>query len=665
MTAATTTPAETGSTELTSDELVAGFVAGGDLGAFLDGPQAETRARARAFLVDHDVTAQYGLDIPAYRRQVLTWLRELADDGVFTVGLPTEHGGEGNLVGSTASFEELAHGDVSLLIKAGVQFGLFGGAILHLGTSGHHEQYLADVVSTDLLGCFAMTERSHGSDVMGLATTATFDRDTDEFVVTTPDPDRDFKEWIGNAADDGHMAAVFAQLVVDGESHGVHCLLVPLRDDDGVVQEGIRITDCGHKMGLNGVDNGRIWFDEVRVPRTNLLDRFGHVDADGTYTSPIEDPARRFFTMLGTLVQGRVSIAGAALGATKSALTIATRHARRRTQFTGPDDVPIHLLDYPTHRRELLPRLARTYALHHAQQRLTLELADVFGDDDPDAREDHRRPLEAHAAGMKALTSQHATDTIQACRQACGGLGYLSENRFGGLKADTDIFTTFEGDNTVLLLQVAKSLLSGFADDFDSLDLRGMAGFVTGRVVSTVVEVTSVRTAWERVRDLLDRDEGSPTSGLRNRDWQLAMLAWREEHALTTLARRMERARDPDVDQFAVYLDCQTHMLEAAHAHLDRRVMEAFAEAVEAADDDLGGVLNAVCDLHALATIEADRGWYQEHQRLSGARSKAIQRTVDDLCDELAPVAGDLVDAFRIPDEVLAAPIATAVRDHG
>lgn len=652
-TATSTAPAESGSE-------APEHVDGDDLRAHLDGPQAETRARARNFLVDHDVTALYGLSTEDHRAQVLAWLHDLADDGVFTVGMPVAHGGDGNLVGATASFEELAHGDLSLLIKAGVQFGLFGGAILHLGTADHHQRYLADVISMDLPGGFAMTERGHGSDVMGLATTATYDPDTDEFVVTTPDPDTDFKEWIGNAADDGHLAAVFAQLVVDGTSHGVHCLLVPIRDDDGRVAEGVTITDCGHKLGLNGVDNGRIWFDDVRVPRTNLLDRFGRVEADGTYTSPIEDPARRFFTMLGTLVQGRVSIAGAAMGATKSALTVAVRHARRRTQFNGPDGAGVHLLDYPTHRRALLPRLATTYALHHAQQRLTMELAEVFGDDDPPVEDDRRRPLEAHAAGMKAIATQHATDTIQACRQACGGLGYLSENRFAQLKADTDIFTTFEGDNTVLLLQVAKSLLSGFAADFNSLDLRGMAGFVTSRVVDTVLEVTTARTAWERIRDLVDRDEASPTTGLRNRDWQLAMVAWREEHVLAALAARMEQARDADEETaFAVYLDCQTHMVEAARAHMDRRVLEAFAMAVEDADHPVGDVLNTLCDLYALSTIEANRGWYQEHQRLSGSRAKAVQRTVDDLCDELAPTAGDLVDAFAIPDQVLAAPIAT------
>ncbi|NEE57628.1 acyl-CoA oxidase, partial [Streptomyces sp. SID8455] len=90
---------------------------------------------------------------------------------------------------------------------------------------------------------------------------------------------------------------------------------------------------------------------------------------------------------------------------------------------------------------------ARTYALHFAQDVVRTQLHDVFSgvEDDPQAR----RRLEARAAGTKALGTWHATRTIQECREACGGAGYLAVNRFAALKADSDIFTTFEGDNHV------------------------------------------------------------------------------------------------------------------------------------------------------------------------------------------------------------------------
>ncbi len=165
-----------------------------------------------------------------------------------------------------------------------MQFGLFGGAVLHLGTERHHERYLADIASLELPGCFAMTEDGHGSDVQHLRTTATYDAEAEEFVIDTPDDDA-HKMWIGNAARDGRMAAVFAQLIVGGEERGVHALLVPLRDEDGTVLDGIRIEDCGPKLGLDGVDNGKLWFDGVRVPREALLDRYATVSRRTARTS--------------------------------------------------------------------------------------------------------------------------------------------------------------------------------------------------------------------------------------------------------------------------------------------------------------------------------------------------------------------------------------------
>ena len=262
-------------------------------------------------------------------------------------------------------FEMLGYHDLSLAIKFGVHFGLFGGSVLALGTKKHHDKYLKDIGTMALPGCFAMTETNHGSNVRELKTTATYDKATDEIIINTPTED-DGKEYIGNALH-GEMASVFAQLIVNGESHGVHAILVRLRDKDGNHMPGVRTADCGYKVGLNGVDNGRIWFDNVRVPRENLLDRFGSIDDDGNYASSIANPAKRFFTMLGTLVGGRVSVPRAGLSATKTALTIAIKYALKRRQFAPNKNEPESLLlDYPTHQRRLMPRLAKTYALDFA-----------------------------------------------------------------------------------------------------------------------------------------------------------------------------------------------------------------------------------------------------------------------------------------------------------
>ena len=324
----------------------------------------------------------------------------MAETGQTGMGFPEEYGGGGDIGASIAAFETLAFGDLSVLVKVGVQFGLFGGAILQLGTKPHHDAYLADLVSGRTMGCFAMTESGHGSNVQALGTVATYDAATQEFVITTPD-DASRKDYIGNAAAHAELAAVFAQLEVDGERHGVHAFVVPIRED-GRVLDGVRIEDCGPKMGLNGVDNGRIWFDGVRVPRTALLNQFAEVTPEGRYLSPIDNPNKRFFTMLGTLVQGRVCVGGAGINAAKVALTIATRYAVRRRQFeaTSPDEEQV-LLDYGMHQRRLLPLIARTYALHFAQEVVAGQLHDVFSGPGPteEGGDEHgRRMLESRAA---------------------------------------------------------------------------------------------------------------------------------------------------------------------------------------------------------------------------------------------------------------------------
>ena len=220
-----------------------------------------------------------------YRERVLAWMQTIADEGLTAPGFPAEFGGQDDPGANIAGFETIALGDLSLLVKFGVQFGLWGGAIQQLGTRVHHERYLRPTASLELTGCFAMTETGHGSNVQQLGTTATYDPDAGEFVIDTP-TDEARKDYIGNAACHARMAAVFAQLIVAGESHGVHVLVVPIRDENGNVHEGVRIEDCGEKMGLNGVDNGRIWFDHVRVPRDALLNRYGGVNAAGRLREP-------------------------------------------------------------------------------------------------------------------------------------------------------------------------------------------------------------------------------------------------------------------------------------------------------------------------------------------------------------------------------------------
>ncbi|MEU1488053.1 acyl-CoA dehydrogenase [Streptomyces sp. NPDC005752] len=623
----------------------------------LDGEYAEIRDLVRTNLVTYASVLEDAeeLGVDAFRERVRELVVEMAATGQTGMGFPSRYGGGGDIGASIAAFETLAFGDLSVLVKVGVQFGLFGGAILHLGTERHHEAYLPALITGQLMGCFAMTETGHGSNVQALGTLARYDADSRQFVITT-DGDGAYKDYIGNAARHGELAVVFAQLEVGGKSEGVHAFVVPIRVD-GEVAPGVHIEDDGRKMGLNGVDNGRIRFDGVRVPREALLNRFADVTAEGVYESSIENPDRRFFTMLGTLVQGRVSVGGAGVNAAKIALAIATKYAVRRRQFEATSDTEEQLLlDYGLHQRRLLPLIARTYALHFAQDVVRTQLHEVFSGIKDDAYA--RRQLESRAAGTKALGTWHATRVVQECREACGGAGYLSVNRFAALKADSDIFTTFEGDNHVLLQLVAKGLLTHYASEFEDLDQLGTVRYVTGLAVETVIEKTSVHKLLERVRDLLPGgDEWDQEAGLLDSEYQLAMLRYREEHMLAGVARRLKRGVDQKRSPGVVFSQVQDHVIAVAHAHVERLVLEAFVDKVRALPESGNKVaLGLLCDLFALSTIEADRAWFMEHGRLTVQRSKAISREVNDLCRKVRPLAVDFVDAWGIPPEMLRAP---------
>ena len=378
----------------------------------LDGDSGELRDRMRALLQDPLFELAHEADKDIYRLKVLNQVKELAKQGVSAYSFPKKYGGGEKKGDHIAVFEMLAYSDLSLTVKFGVQFGLFGGALYLLGTEKHHRKYLESMHRGELLGCFAMTETNHGSNVKGLETTATYDHSTKEIIVHTPNRAAG-KEYIGNALHSS-MAAVFAQLIVDGQNEGVHAILVPLRDAKNDLLPGVEVEDCGYKLGLNGVDNGRIWFDQVRVPADHLLNKYGNIEDDGAYSSPIKSSSKRFFTMLGALVVGRICVGLASLSASKKALSIATKYALKRRQFGPNEEAPeTVIMDYPSHMHRLIPSIIKTYAYDFALH----DLADMQVNDDGS----ETRRIETLAAGLKSKATWHATKTIQECREACGG----------------------------------------------------------------------------------------------------------------------------------------------------------------------------------------------------------------------------------------------------
>ena len=612
------------------------------LAAVLDGSQADTIRQVKTLLSDPAFRYTDNDNLADNRAQVLEWLKILAQQGYGSMAYPKEFGGSGDMERYFTIMETLSYHDLSLVVKFGVQFGLFGMSVYFLGTEKHHKKYLPLIGTLELPGCFAMTETGHGSNVKGIETTATYDQKTRTFVVNTPN-ELAKKEYIGNAALHGEMATVFVKIIVEGKDYGVGAILVPLRDKAKKPHPGVTIEDCGRKMGLNGVDNGKIHFDHVSVPYDNLLDRFASVSTDGKFESPIASDNRRFFTMLGTLVGGRIGIPRSGLSASKSGLTIAIRYGDKRLQFGPEEGAEVPILNYRTHQRRLMPLLANVYALHFSLQYLTKRFLN--------RTEADMQEIEALAAGLKSFATWNCTATLQECREACGGKGFLSENRIEQLKNDSDIYTTFEGDNTVLMQLVAKSRLTEFKQEFSNMKLLGVLNFVAGQAATSLTEMNPFFTRNTDDDHLLDSK------------FHLEAFQYRERDIQVSAASRLRKLIKGGMDSFDAFNVSQHHLIQVGFAHVERVILERFQIQVDqTTDPGCKAALQRLCQLFALSQIEKNRGWYLETGYMEGSKTKAIRKLVNQLCWDIRQEAVPLVDAFGIPDALLAAPIATGRR---
>ena len=343
-----------------------------------------------------------------------------------------------------------------------VQFGLYCKTIKNLGTE-RHRQLLLDGCSLKTLGCFGLTEMGHGSNVRGIEVTAEYDSLTQEFIINSPTK-TSIKFWIGALAKSAMNAAIFAQLWIteNGKkvNKGVHAFVFPIRDRANHTPfAGIEIGDCGFKKGLNGVDNGWIKFEDYRIPRVAMLNKFADVSESGVYTSSIPDEGKRFANSISSLSGGRVAIGRMSTELSLQALTIALRYGAVRRQF-GPDNEETLLLDYPLHQYRLITRFSEHFVDYLGANRLIK----MWGQNLPKLLEPGNIQTEvchALSSNIKAFVSWSSQDTIDDCRRACGGHGYSYYSLFSNILNFNDLHSTWEGDSHVLIMQSQKFILKG------------------------------------------------------------------------------------------------------------------------------------------------------------------------------------------------------------
>ncbi|KAG2490905.1 hypothetical protein HYH03_010818 [Edaphochlamys debaryana] len=590
-----------------------------DMRLFLTHDNRELRDRVLDFLKDPIFRPDHYQSLLDFREQTLQRLKKVVGQKFFSVRDYVD-----NPRKFIASLESLMWADYSLAIKSGVHFTLCGGTIARLGTKYHHDKYLPSIDDLSTPGSYCMTELGHGSNVMGIETTAVYDKAAQCFIINTPN-DEASKYWIGGTGQHGKVCVVFAQLTINGTWQGPHVFVVRIRDDSGAIMPGVRIQDQGPKMGLNGVDNGRVWFDNIRVPREDMLDAFSSVSPDGTYTSRINSVSARFGAVVSGLTTGRVLIAAGGVDGAKLALAVAIRYSVQRPQFG--DKV---IMEYVTQQNRLLPALAQTYAYHLAMGHLKSLMMD-------------KKPADAKAihilsSGLKAAATWSRVQVMQDCRECCGGMGFLAANKIGPMMNDMNVDVTFEGDNTVMMQQVTRALL----DDGK-----------TRLVPSTPTPGTLAAGGCGCAKTIA------------------ALLAYREATQLAQVADQMSQAAASAPGTAAAKAAARSQafernldlVLEVGRANIERFCYENFVAETERAPAALKPSLELLANLYGIKCLQKGAAFYLGMGAMDRADVAALRTAAQAhyamLCaGGLRSPAVALVDAFGIPDHLLQAPIA-------
>lgn len=534
--------------------------------------------------------------------------------------------------------------------RTGVHFGLFLNSVRGSGTPAQFDYWVnkGAISLKRFFGCFSMTELGHGSNVAGLETTATFDPDTDEFIINTPHLGAT-KWWIGGAAHTATHTVCFARLIVKGKDYGVKSFVVPLRNvDDWSLKPGVAIGDIGKKMGRDGIDNGWIQFTDVRIPRQFMLMRYSKVDRDGVVTEP---PLAQL--AYGALIGGRVSMAGDSFYISARFLTIAIRYAAIRRQFSAtPGEKETVILDYPLHQRRLLPRLAYAYAINAAATELyvlhdtassQLETVDPKNIVALKTAVNDIKELFSISAGVKAFSTWAASDIIDECRQACGGHGYSGYNGFGQGYNDWVVNCTWEGDNNVLTLSAGRSLIQSAIAARNGKPVGAASQYLT-----RATELSKKHLEGRSLEDpavLIEAWEAASARLLMG-----AADSYEKElkKANGNVAAAMERVSQQRFETARVHT--RLYMIKAFFGRISKASSNSVPSNVVAALTDLA-------ILFALYSIEKDSGLFLKSAFLTSEDTDTVTSLVDEYNFKVRQQAIPLVDSFNLSDYFINSPI--------
>lgn len=516
---------------------------------------------------------------------------------------------------------------------------MFQPYVKHLGSDEQIKKWMPRIISMEVIGAYVQTELGHGSDVRSLETTATFDQETDEFVIHSPTL-TSTKFWPGELGVVANHLICFAQLILNGERKGVYGFIVPIRDiETHQVLPGIEVGDVGEKVGFNTKDNGYCRFNNVRIPRENMLMKYTKVTKKGEFQRTGDERVG-----YAVMMEVRDLLSYSAWRALSHALTIAVRYSIVRTQFQTGDGNERRVMDYQLQQDKLIPLLAATFAIQAGSRKVSLMTQENIKS--IHERQDFSMMKDLHATlcGTKAFYSYEADAGVNKARTSCGGHGYLSYSGFTNIWREFSPTVTYEGDNTIMALQVARYLVKCLQKLKKGTKLHENVSYLALLQDILSKQQCSVKKTEELDLNLV----------LRLLQINSAFLIYRTANTLMGASKEIGPKEAWD-------RKAGIKLFEAAQAHMSVYTYHAFMQRIESLikSQNLKTVMQNLCLLYGVQKLIEQPLGLMQSEYLSTKQFTLIQDKKEELLEIIRPDVVGLVDAFGYPDNTLRSAIGT------